>query len=69
MIKILFICHGSTDADFQRLRVCWGMRPGDLFWYDRFMTLVKMEILSVVWQMNMWGLENGSQKTAVKFGR
>ena len=35
--------------------------------YDRFVTLVKMAILSVAWQMNMWMLKNGSQKTAVNF--
>ena len=37
--------------------------------YDRFVTLVKMANLSVAWQMNMWMLKNGSQKTAVKLGR
>ena len=45
------------------------MRPGDLYLYDRFVTLVKKAILSVAWQMNMWMLKNGSQKTAVKVGR
>lgn len=45
------------------------MRPRDLHLYDRFVTFVKMAILSVAWQMNMWMLKNGSQKTAVNFER
>ena len=46
-----------------------GVWPGDMYLYDRFVTLVKKAILSVAWKMNMWMLKNGSQKTAVKFGR
>ena len=66
MIKVLFICHGSDRRILQGAEFIRGMRLGDLFLYDRFVTLVKMAILSVAWQMNMWGVKKWQSKNGCK---